>query len=195
MRSAPPSLRQLQKAFAALVLLVWGGGASRFFQKCNSQLGRTPRHHLFIQQTSANFVGTQFSTPSKTQNDPKSVSGRSKTLKWHPKRVSGRSKMGPRELPKHPRRPSGTHPGTQDAPRTAGRAIHAARAGPNEGPRGHLSTPDRPRPPPLSTLHEGERWYLQTPARPTSGVGGLTGLRPRAPTPKTKPQRKNPPQT
>ena len=146
-RSAPPSLLQLQKARAALVLRVWSTGASRFFQRYTSQVSRTPRRHLFIQQASANFVGTQFSTLSKTQNDPKRVSGRSKTLKWHPKRVSGRSKMGPREVPKDPRRPSCTHPGIQDGPRTAGGAIHAARAGPNEGPRGHVGTPCSPPPP------------------------------------------------
>ena len=98
-------------------LPAWPNTASPFFHQKN-----TPKSNR-----------DPFPTPSKPQNDPERVTGRSKNPKMAPGRVSGRSKMGPRELPKHPRRPSWTHPGIQDGPRTAGRAIHAARAGPNRG--------------------------------------------------------------
>ena len=131
----------LTALFSKMQLPAWPNTASPFFhQQNNPRSNRDP-----------------FPTPSQPQNDPNRVTGRSKTLKWHPKRVSGTSKLGPRELPTDPRRPSWTHPGIPDAPRTAGGAIHAARAGPNEGPRCQWALPARPRPPPLSTLHEGER--------------------------------------
>ena len=110
---------QVLGAFSKMQLPAWPNTASPFFHQQN-----TPKSNR-----------DPFSTPSKPQNDPNRVTGGSKNPKMAPGRVSGTSKMGPRELPKHPRRRSWIHPGIPDAPRTAGSTIHAARAGPNEGPR------------------------------------------------------------
>ena len=109
---------------------------------------------------------------------------------------------GPPGAPKHPRKTSRSPTEPAQGTRMAWSASHTARAERNTPPAGAVLC--HPPPPPLAPSLSQRPYFpsfnpvplTQAPGHPgvNPGVGGLTGLRPRAPTPKTKSQRKNPPQ-
>ena len=117
-----------------------------------------------------------------------------------PKMTHREIQNGPPGAPKHPQKPSRRPSKPAQRARMACGASHTARAERNTPLAGAVWR--LPQPPPLAPSPPQRPYFpsfnpvplTQAPRAPL-GVGGLTGLRPRAPTPKTKPQRKNPPQT